>query len=292
MKQPTGSKAKVNTVSLDDIMKKVDEVPVKTVDTSDLSQSPLNNSPTVEKDYTHQAAPQAQAPKPEPVAQPAQSSPQPQMQQPAADPNSYFMPEPDPSAYAHMPDVPEQNISTPQGNLPQAPAGAGPQMDQQGEGSENIDKMMEEGADSLATTILTMYKSAVPEIEHQISKIKTRELKKEVQLGNIPVTVIEEIDTRNKENLAAFKARATEDVKMMDRPLKKLLIKKGIQAPPHIELMIVAVFVVIMNVFLIMSVKKDNESMMNRISAMIRRKKEDDSVPLVHAETVGEESKK
>lgn len=272
MRAPKNTAVKTNSIKLEEALSAKTQEDVVTIDSTDLSQSPLNSQPVVEKDYTNrQAAPQAPAAE---VAQttpaPAPASITPPFQEDLGGYSTELPPE-----YAHLADVPEQPIaSVNPGQV--SPAGPTPINGEapKAEGSETIDKVMEQGSESLADTALSVYETLIPGVIDQFISVKTRSYKDFVNSGDLSPLVLDDIKSRNKENLVLLKTRAKEDSKMMEKPLKKLLVKSGIQVPPQWELAVVFGIILIMNFFLIKEIKKDNEAMESRILNTVRDKKE------------------
>lgn len=155
------------------------------------------------------------------------------------------------------------------------------------------DDIARQGAADLTDTIMDMYKRLVPDGTHEFTKIPEsdiREIKKAETEGAIIAGMAEELASTNKENKQKLKDRAKEDAAMIKKPLQRMLEAKQVQAPPHIELIIVLIFVVLTYGFMIREIKSSNKNLIEKLYQKIAEKKgevkSESDVPLVHAEEV------
>jgi hypothetical protein len=224
---------------------------------------------------------QTHIPKQEPAADVKPES------KPFADPPKFKAPPSFAPPVSNIADVPEQEINfkdpimgaegpnpLPENNVP--------------------DKLSQEAASGMADTILSMYKSLLPEITHGVSKLDTKTLKSYVQSGDMDASVLEMVREENEKNKREFRKRAKEDAELLADPLRKTLAVKNVNVPPHVELLIMLAFVVAMNVMMLVSIKKENASLMAMIYARIKDKRADkagqenkeEEIPFAETETL------
>ncbi len=151
-----------------------------------------------------------------------------------------------------------------------------------------VDAAALQAASDMVDTIMEMYKRGVPEITHDKTKIKSKDIKEIKSLenkGEVLVGVSEEFVIINKENKKRFEERAASDATLLKKPLKKWLGTKNIPIPPYVEFIIVLVFIGVTYFFLIREIKTSNEALLESIYEKIRKKKEAE-IQTVEAEEV------
>lgn len=171
-------------------------------------------------------------------------------------------------------DVPEQKFSS-------QPAGGT-------ETNPIVDAAALQAASDMVDTIMEMYKRGVPEITHDKTKIKSKDIKEIKSLenkGEVLVGVSEEFIIVNKENKKRFEDRAASDAILLKKPLKKWLGTKNIPIPPYVEFIIVLIFIGITYFFLIKEIKTSNDALLEGIYEKVRKKKEAE-IQTVEAEEV------
>lgn len=304
VQKPVSAK-KVNTLTLEDVLKPaapIEAQPTKSID--NLNESPLLDSPIKERSYTQNgptgSMPQLQAPAPQ-IAQSApgqlvdDAGPVP-VNQPSTFTEGGFKFDP---GYNAAMDVPEQPMVAPQAPSELNPGGiqhpATVAGDQQAK--SDIDPVVQEAADGLTDTFTSIYKSAIPTIAHQMSKIPTKELKEFVRSGDLEEGAISDVIATNKENLSTFKSQAASDAAMIARPLKKFLAAKNVNVSPGAELAVIGLFVAITYFLMFMNIKKENAALMDTLTSRIRTakrekeeiadaKREREEIPLMETEEI------
>jgi hypothetical protein len=178
---------------------------------------------------------------------------------------------------APAPDAPEQSFN-------QA-AGGGPIVDK----APIPDEIAKQGASELADTIMDLYKRAVPDFSYEFVKHKAddlNEIKKYEIDGKIMVGTVEDLRNSNKEVKKTLEERAKEDAAMIKKPLKKLLQVNNIQAPPHIELIIILLFVLVTYGMLLKGIKESNKELLSKIYAQVGKDKKESDIPFMTTEEV------
>ncbi len=184
-------------------------------------------------------------------------------------------------------DAPEQNFN----QKPPLSAGGGQLT------SENIpipDNISKQGASDLADTIMDLYKRVLPEVAHTYTKINTKEIKKLEQSGDLLPGAYTDVVEENKNNKALLTERAKEDAALIKKPLKKLLEVKNINAPPHIELIIILIFVAVTYFLMVKDMKRESNALLEKLYERIRKEKgttgatvqTESEIPLTETETV------
>jgi hypothetical protein len=169
-------------------------------------------------------------------------------------------------------------------------------------GSENVsipDNIARQGASDLADTIGDIYKRFVPEVGFHFSKINTKEIKKLEASGDLLPGAYSEVTEENKSNRILLENRAKDDMALMKKPLKKLLEVNNVSAPPHLELIGVAIFVVFTYFMMVKGMKNSNDALLEKLYARINRdkrnthasvveepKKQEGDIPLTQTEEV------
>ncbi len=183
-------------------------------------------------------------------------------------------------------DAPEQNFNQ------KPPLSGGGQLT-----SENIpipDNISKQGASDLADTIMDLYKRVLPEVAHTYTKINTKEIKKLEQSGDLLPGAHADVVEENKNNKALLTERAKEDAALIKKPLKKLLEVKNINAPPHIELIIILIFVAVTYFLMVKDMKRESNALLEKLYERIRKEKgntgatvqTESEIPLTETETV------
>jgi hypothetical protein len=181
------------------------------------------------------------------------------------------------------PDAPEQHF-----NL-NAPSGPEANM-------ANIPPdVAKQAAEDLADTIGQIYTSFIPSLTHELTHIKSSEIRQIKSLessGDLLPGSHQEFIEINKDNKKKLEERAKSDMSMIKKPLKKFLEVKNVQVSPQWELVGVLIFVAVTYFFLVKEIKKSNNEMMDKLRSMIvdKNKKEqvtsESDVPLATTEEV------
>ncbi len=131
-----------------------------------------------------------------------------------------------------------------------------------------VDDAARQATSDLVDTIGEMYKRGVPEITHDKTRIKPKDIKEIKSLeskGEVQAGVSEELVLQNKENRKRFEERAASDIVMLKKPLKRWMATKNIPVPPYVEFLIVLIFIGVTYFFLIKEVKNSNDSLVESI---------------------------
>lgn len=199
-------------------------------------------------------------------------------------------PPPQPQIQNFPPDAPTQEFTIPgSGPLPSISSPGGDPV-----GGDNVDipdDIARQSASELTDTLMTIYVRMVPDVSHSATKMNAKEIKKLEESGDLMAGAHEEVVSQNKENKSLLTSRAKEDAAMIKKPLKRLLEVKQISAPPHVELIIILIFVAVTYFMTVREIKKNNESLLERLYAKINQnrgpvKSDDDVVPFAEVENV------
>lgn len=158
------------------------------------------------------------------------------------------------------------------------------------------DNVSRQAAGELAETIMSMYERLAPELAHEYSKLNTKEIKKLEAAGDLMAGSHDDVVSQNRENKRELEKRAHDDATLIKKPLRKLLEVKNINAPPHIELLIILVFVALTYFMMVRGIKKSNDDLLNKLYEKINKDKfgtsanvvkdPDSDIPLAQTETV------
>lgn len=158
-------------------------------------------------------------------------------------------------------------------------------------GNETVsipDNVARQGASDLADTIGDIYKRFVPEVGFHFSKINTKEIKKLEASGDLLPGAYNEVSEENKNNKLLLETRAKDDMALMKKPLKKLLEVNNVSAPPHLELIGVAIFVILTYFMMVKNMKSENDALLEKLYAKINREKRGTSAVVMENKQEGE----
>ncbi len=121
-----------------------------------------------------------------------------------------------------------------------------------------IDQAAAQATSDLVDTIVDIYERAVPEITHENTKIKTKDIKTVKALeekGEVMVGLVDDLRNINKDNKKLIEDRCKSDAQMLKKPLKRWLTTKNIPVPPWVEVLVVVAFIGLTYFLLIMQIK-------------------------------------
>lgn len=238
---------KGETEKLEDKEIKLDEpiaAQAKTESVS-LDQSPLLSQGRIERDYAS-----------------GNSDPDPT---PSPETNNGKETEPAEPVYKIQPDAP---FDAPEQSFSETPAAL--TTNESGEGGGDSldlpDKASKAAANDFTDFILDAYIKLVPEITQSTSKINEKEIRKLEQSGDLNFGSYDLVKAQNKENKQKYKDKANEDAEFIKKPLRKLLQIKQVSAPPHVQLMICLVIILIGQVMLVREIKRENQDLLDKIT--------------------------
>lgn len=271
-----------------------------------LDQSPLLSNGIIERGYSTNLTPDAGATTPQTeVGQTTSDEVKPGNNgKDSTASNDIFAPQQTP----FVPDnVPEQRFTVPQSNIGGAGGknGGGNNTDIFGdsqssqsnpfgsdsglnEALEIPDKAAKQASDDFADFLLQAYKRIVPDVAHNLSKINEKEIRKLENDGDLQHGALDDVKLANKYNRELLTNQAKEDANFIKKPLTKLLAIKQIDAPPHIQLLIAVVIVMVGYFFLVKTLKSQNEELIEKLTTKIndRRNTNSDNIPFMTTEEV------
>lgn len=233
-----------------------------------LGDSPLLRDSVIEKDYASTTAatnPTGTAAEP----QRQQAQPPPPQSKPKIEGTEFHEP-----VYA----IPEDDVPSPQYKQPEMateyPEG-NTDIDTSNDTVEIPQQVSNESAKSLADTIASTYRDVIPELIFWKTSINEKEVKKLVDTGQLFDQAYQDVKEHNKSTFDKLKKRASEDARMLKKPLARLFEVKNVKASPMAELGIVLAAIVILNFVMIKEISRGNKDINEKLDMAAQRTKVD-----------------